>query len=220
MGITKRMLAVLAAITLIAAACGDNSEEDQATIDEVVDELIDESPAAEPEPEAEPEAEPESDEPEAEPEPEPEPEAATPVDSCVVLHHYQLSGSFEAPYHTTVFIEIDLTGDEVIEVVNLQNGQNAGTPGKILADSWPTNDVDGIGLIAVRFEVWGPGDVLLPQILIDGEPLHEILEAQFWDGNDGFAAAGADIRDEEIYPVGGCAMSYMVQADTSALGFG
>jgi hypothetical protein len=56
-----------------------------------------------------------------------------------------------------------------------------------------TDDVDGIGLIGMDFEVWGPGEVLLPEISVDGVPMHKELQAQFWSDNDRFVAAGSGV---------------------------
>jgi hypothetical protein len=56
-----------------------------------------------------------------------------------------------------------------------------------------TDDVDGIGLIGMDFEVWGPGEVLLPEISVDGVPMHKELQAQFWSDNDRSVAAGAGV---------------------------
>ena len=145
-------------------------------------------------------------------EPAPDP-APVPEDSCVLFRHYQATGLFDAPYYTTVMVLIDLTGEEEITVV-MPDGREYDL------SVWPTDDVNGIGEIDVNFPVDGPGDVVLPEIYVDGEAIHPDLQANFWDGNDGFIAAASEIRDEEKYPVAGCTVPYMVQVDPGSLSIG
>jgi len=212
----SRIAAALMVAAVIAAGCGDDGGVDQATVDSVVDDLIDESTAQPDNSDAEDPSEVVEDPPvetEDPPVVDDVPPAPMPVDNCVILRHYQAEGLFEAPYYTTVTTLIDLTGDEEVTVVMPDDNEFS-------LSVWPTDDVDGVGQIDIDFPVAGPGDVILPQIFVDGEPIHPELQANFWDGNTSFVAAGADIRDEEIYPTPACNMGYMVQVDPSTLGFG
>ena len=73
--------------------------------------------------------------------------------------------------------------------------------------------------IDVRFPVFGPGQVDLPEIFVNGEQLD--LLTLYWEGNTSFVAAGADIRDEEIYGAAlPCTLAYMVMAEVPSLSIG
>ena len=213
MGYTKRMLAVFTVLVVVAAACSGDPEEDQAIVDEIVDDLIEESAdPPDPEPDPDPETGTETDEPETtpevvDPEPEPDPEPDLPIvqDNCVILRHYQAVGVFDAPYYVTVTTAIDLTDEDEVTVV-MPDGN------EFEFGVWSTDD-DGPGQIDVDFPVFAPGDVVLPEIYVNGEPIHPDLQTEFWDGNSSFVAASSEIRDEEIYPTPPCTQPYFIQVE-------
>lgn len=217
-----RLFVVLAAFSLVAAACGDDDTVDQAQVDDIVDDLIDESTDestddGEPEtedPPADAEDPPaDAEDPPADSEDPPAPVAAVPEDNCVILRHYQATGLFDtAPYYVTITTLVDITEDDEITVM---------MPGDLEFDLgvWPTDDIDGIGQVDVNFPVFGPGQVDLPDVMVNGESLG--LSDLFWGGNTSFVAAGADVRDEEIYGKSiPCTSPYMVQVDPSTLSGG
>ena len=145
-----------------------------------------------------------------------EPEVVEPVlvatDSCVVFHHYSLD-IFDEPYFTTVFVDIDLSEDDVVEAT-MPDGS------KFDLQTWPSSD-DATGLISVRFPVAGPGAVVtMPEISLNGEALHPQLKTDFWDNEDSFIAAASEVRDEEKFPKAGCTLAYMVQVDPPSVAFG
>jgi hypothetical protein len=214
MGSIKRIIGALAIVLVVAAACSDDSV-DQAQVDDVVDDLLegstddsatnsDEAPAESEDPPVD------SEEPPAESEEPPAPIAAVPEDNCVILRHYQATGLFDtAPYYVTVTTQIDVTDDDQVTVT---------MPGDVEFDLgvWPTDDVEGIGQVDVNFPVFGPGPVDLPDVMVNGESLG--LADLFWGGNTSFVAAGADVRDEEVYGKSiPCTSPYMVQIDPGSI---
>ncbi|MEZ5247555.1 MAG: hypothetical protein R2707_20875 [Acidimicrobiales bacterium] len=202
-----RIVGALAVVLVIAAACSDDAV-DQVQVDDVVDDLLDEgAETSTPESEDPPS---DAEEPPAEPEEPPAVVVAEPEDNCVILRHYQATGLFDtAPYYVTVTTRIDIVEDDEVTVT---------MPGDVEFDLgvWPTDDVEGIGQIDVNFPVFGPGPVGLPEVMVNGEPLG--LADLFWGGNTSFEAAGADVRDEEIYgKTIPCTAPYMVQIDPNSI---
>lgn len=209
-----RVLCALVALSLVAAACGDDGSVDQDTVDSVLDDGGDDAADDSGDDMADDSADDADGDDMADDggDDGSVPVAATPSDHCVVLHHYQEPTLFpEAPYYVSVFTDIEITADDVVEVT-MPNGEDFELLTRV-------SDGEAIGGIDVFFPVFGPGQVELPQITINGEPLD--LSTMYWEGNTGFVAAGAEVRDEEIYGAAlPCTLAYMVMVEPPSLSTG
>lgn len=189
MGITKRLLAVLTAFILIAAACSDDPAPDAATVDSALDQIEESSdPPSEPAPEPEPEPDPE---PAPEPAPEPEAPAVAASAACLWLYHYTSDLFPEAPYHAIIFGSLPDGPYSTIETEHPEH--------ETVADV--TEFSDGWGF-TIYWPVLAPGPVQLPTTSIDGVDITMSMSQDFFGGITEFTAANADpIDDEQIVPV-------------------